>query len=268
MPLLAAALLSFVPCTASSGSPHNATHSASSKINLRDGRTVNVRNFGKMGGFALLCRRFFRWSFRSVLLRVSRGEYTRSCFGLQERAISVTDSGPKNELSPANEPHTTDDTDPWNSGSERGPSWASEPPTTDETDPWDSGSERGPSWVNEPHTTDETDPWVSGSICFLLWKDVIEAQVQKLIYIAQIFMNKCSVKLICFLLQFTDPFKPGFLNTTPRPPHCRSTHCIQRSRQAHWNFLKSLQLRGSFKCHGDCCLSYIEGRIQSGSNSG
>ena len=29
MPLLAAALLSFVPCTACSGSPHNATHSAS-----------------------------------------------------------------------------------------------------------------------------------------------------------------------------------------------------------------------------------------------
>ena len=31
-PLLAAALLSFVPCTACSGSPHNATHFASNII--------------------------------------------------------------------------------------------------------------------------------------------------------------------------------------------------------------------------------------------
>ena len=32
MPLLAAALLSFMLCTACSGSPHNATHSASLKV--------------------------------------------------------------------------------------------------------------------------------------------------------------------------------------------------------------------------------------------
>ena len=36
MPLLAAALLSFMPCTASSGLPHNATHSASYSYNILD----------------------------------------------------------------------------------------------------------------------------------------------------------------------------------------------------------------------------------------
>ena len=45
---------------------------------------------------------------------------------------------------------------------------------------------------------------------------------------------------------------------------------MQTDRQAYCNFLKNLPVTSAgraLKCHGDCCLSYIEGRIQSDSNS-
>ena len=54
-----------------------------------------------------------RWRVRDTAHHASRSAaLSGENFGLQERAISVKDSKPENELSPANEPCAADETDP------------------------------------------------------------------------------------------------------------------------------------------------------------